>query len=48
MDAQRTCRANLFSPPSEGRPDQKLLQAVVRAHVWLTDQKAAATHQLKN
>ena len=24
-------------PPSDGKPDQKLLQAVVRAHAWRTD-----------
>jgi hypothetical protein len=24
-------------PPSDGKPDQKLLQAVVRAHAWLAD-----------
>jgi hypothetical protein len=24
-------------PPSDGKPDQKLLQAVVRAHAWLSD-----------
>jgi hypothetical protein len=34
------CRANLSSRPSKGRPDQKLLRAVVRAHVWLTDLKS--------
>jgi hypothetical protein len=24
-------------PPSDDKPDQKLLQAVVRAHAWLAD-----------
>jgi hypothetical protein len=24
-------------PPSDGKPDQKLLQVVVRAHAWLAD-----------
>jgi len=27
-------------PPPDRKPDQKLLQAVVRAHVWLTDLKS--------
>jgi DNA invertase Pin-like site-specific DNA recombinase len=27
-------------PPSDGKPDQKLLQAIVRAHAWLADLKS--------
>jgi DNA invertase Pin-like site-specific DNA recombinase len=27
-------------PPSDGKPDQKLLQAIVRAHAWLIDLKS--------
>jgi site-specific DNA recombinase len=29
--------AHVSSPPSDGQPDQKLLQSIVRAHAWLNE-----------
>ena len=34
-DPTKACRTHV--PPSDGAPDQKLLQAIVRAHAWLAD-----------
>jgi len=34
-------------PPSDGKPDQKLLQAVVRAHAWLADLKSGRFSSLE-
>jgi hypothetical protein len=36
-DPTKASRTHLPPPPSDGNPDQKLLQAVVRAHAWLVD-----------
>ena len=34
-------------PPSDGKPDQKLLQAVVRAYAWLADLKSGRFSSLE-
>jgi site-specific DNA recombinase len=34
---KETRHTGVSSPPSDGQPDQKLLQAIVRAHAWLNN-----------